>query len=420
MKSIGRASFLVVGLFLIMFVLSCSHRTYVTATAPPPPSPSPTPAPIPTTSRAPNPHPILDPIFAGGATAAAGVDADGGASAAAGIDADNVASPSRKPSSAAEVKVFYATDRQAAAAPVTFGGKRGDGSLHYGICTVSIPSDHRLADIERPSIWRLEFKENPAKHFVIVSRANQDEAAFYQEVAQTVRDSGDKQAFVFIHGFNVTFDDAVYRTAQMAYDLGFSGAPILYSWPSNGKVQDYTWDMTANDWAVPHLRGFLESVAARTGAHTIHLIAHSMGNRLLVNALNSMEKPASPRFRQIVLTAPDIDAATFVELAGAVKSQASQVTLYASAHDKALLASKKLNGGPRAGDAGKNIVVVQGIDTIDVSALKTDFLGHSYYGDNGSVLTDIFKLLSTGDPPDRRSGLHKTGTAPNLYWVFSP
>jgi esterase/lipase superfamily enzyme len=327
------------------------------------------------------------------------------------------APPSESTPTVAIIKVFYATDRQLSPeAVINFEGHRGDGSLHYGVFQVSVPRDHRLAIIERPSIWRFEFKETPAKHFVIVSRTAQDEAVFYQDVSKTVK----AQVISRCHGFNVGFDDAVYRTAQISYDLGLSGAPILYSWPSNGKVQDYTWDLTANDWSVPHLRTFLEAVATRTGAHVVHVIAHSMGNRVLVNALSGMTQHASPRFQHILLTAPDIDAGTFIQLANALKGHADNVTLYASSNDRALLASRKLNGGPRAGDAGTNIVIVPCIDTIDVSSLDTDFLGHSYYGDNRSVLTDIFNLLTKGDPPEKRFGLRKAGIAPKLYWTFAP
>src|SRR6476646_6509436 len=120
----------------------------------------------------------------------------------------------------AVIKVFYATDRKPSPETViNFEGQRGDGSLHYGVFQVSVPRDHRLAIIERPSIWRFEFKETPAKHFVIVSRTAQDEAVFYQDVSKTVK----AQVISRCHGFNVGFDDAVYRTAQISYDLGLSG-----------------------------------------------------------------------------------------------------------------------------------------------------------------------------------------------------
>jgi esterase/lipase superfamily enzyme len=319
------------------------------------------------------------------------------------------------------VKVFYATDRkQASINTVEFLNERGSEELTLGTFKVSIPRDHRLSKIERPSIWNFEIREDAAKHFVIVGRNVDTEDEFYEDVSRTVALCSEKQAFVFIHGFDVEFDDAIYRTAQIAYDLGFCGAPIVYSWPSTGRLGAYTWDLTYNDWTVPHLIGFLEDVSKRTGARTIHLIAHSMGNRALVNALNRLPDPSKPHFQQIVLTAPDIDTATFLQLSAAIRSHASRVTLYVSSKDKALQAARALDGGRRAGDSHGDIVVIDGIDTIDVSSVDTSLTGHSYYGENRSFLSDLFHLLQTGDPPRKRFGIYQTGSAPKLYWRFAP
>ena len=65
-------------------------------------------------------------------------------------------------------------------------------------------------------------------------------------------------------------------------------------------------------------------------------------------------------------------------------------------------------------------MVVPGIDTIDVSALATDFVGHSYYGDNTSVISDLFLVLSQGLAPAGRPRLRAAGTAPNTFWRFVP
>jgi len=318
------------------------------------------------------------------------------------------------------VKVFYATDRKKTSSePLEFGSDRDDGPLHFGAFKVSIPRDHHLADIERPSIWHFEFREDATKHFIIVERTAKTEGNFYKEVVDTVAHCPEKQAFVFIHGFDVGFEDAIYRTAQIAYDLGFCGAPILYSWPSTGSKIAYTWDLTVSDWTVPHLQAFLDGVSKRTGAKTIHLIAHSMGNRALVNALSHFNGPA-PHFHQIVLTAPDIDAPTFIQLADAVRSHADRVTLYVSSNDRALKLSRRINGSRRAGDSDGDVIVMNGLDTIDVSGVDTDLAGHFYYGDNRSFLSDLFHLLQTGDPPDRRFGIHETGIPPKKYWRFVP
>lgn len=144
---------------------------------------------------------------------------------------------------------------------------------------------------------------------------------------------------MFIHGYNVSFEGAVYRTAQIAYDLGFAGAPVLYSWASNGNLLDYPGDVSNNEWTVAHLAGFLEDLAKAQDAATIHIIAHSMGNRALVQALAKLGQAL--RFRQVILTAPDIDAGVFKQLADAVKLHSERVTLYVSSKDAALEASKR-------------------------------------------------------------------------------
>ena len=99
-----------------------------------------------------------------------------------------------------------------------------------------------------------------------------------------------------------------------------------------------------------------------------------------------------------------------------MKRASSQVTLYASSADLALMASKQANGFRRAGDASP-LTIVPGIDTVDASTLATDFLGHSYFGDHVSVISDIRCLLS-GTTPDGRYGLSKRADGPRVFWQF--
>lgn len=329
--------------------------------------------------------------------------------------------PASLDSGLAVIPVFYATDRQKIVAPALSysSGRNATGSLSLGRYDVSIPRDHQMGTVERPSIWTL-WQEDPAKHFVIVSRTEQSYDNFYADIRRVVGKSTHKDAFVFVHGYNVAFEDAVFRTAQIAYDLGFDGAPILYSWPSDtGETPiGYTAAQNNNDWTVAHLDFFLRDVAAKTGATRIHVIAHSMGNRALVNALSRMPTPQTKPFNQIVLTAPDMDAQTFIQLADALKRAAARTTLYASASDKALLISKQLNAYPRAGDTGAGVVIVDGIDTIDVTAVDSNLVGHYYYGDNRSVISDIFLLFTEGLPPTSRPMLRSDGVAPRLFWRF--
>ncbi|MBY0274274.1 alpha/beta hydrolase [Candidatus Binatia bacterium] len=329
----------------------------------------------------------------------------------------------------AVVRVFYGTDRRDEAksegVPI-YGGDRGASEVQYGVADVSIPRDHQMGNIERPSIWRFEVRENPEKHVVILKVERENESAFFQGLSSRVANSQSKSAFVFVHGYNVSFPDALRRTAQLSYDLGFDGAPILYSWPSKGATLAYTWDENNIDWTVPHLRTFLEQVAKRSGASTVHLIAHSMGNRALTRAFAEIvrDRPPSERamFKDLVLTAPDIDADLFrSQIVPAIVGKNTRVTLYASSRDKALFLSHGIHEYSRAGDAGTGIVVVDGMDTIDASAVDTDFLDHSYFGDSRSVITDLFGLITNQTEPAKRPGLMQVRRSDGLsYWAFRP
>ncbi|MBI3408971.1 MAG: alpha/beta fold hydrolase [Planctomycetes bacterium] len=270
----------------------------------------------------------------------------------------------------------------------------------------------------------MEFHEDPAKHVMLQKVESLAQDAFFAQLSDTVNASSKKDAFVFVHGFNVSFEDAARRTAQLAYDLKFEGAPVFFSWPSQGLFLEYTVDEANAEWTIPHLKAFLKSVATRSGAQIIHLIAHSMGNRALTRALQGLmaeEAKNPPRFSEVILAAPDIDADVFkTQIFPGISSAAQRLTLYASSRDRALQLSKQVHGYPRAGESGDDIVVMLKMDTIDVSNVDTSLIGHSYYGDNNSFLADAFYLIHGGLPPERRERLRSVPLGSLKYWMFAP
>ena len=233
----------------------------------------------------------------------------------------------------------------------------------------------------------------------------------------SVARSAAKDAFVFVHGYNVSFENAARRTGQMAFDLNFVGAPIFYSWPSNGKTADYPKDETNITWCTPHLQRFLNLLSQNTSAKRIYVIAHSMGNRAVCDALKmiSFDSACGLKLAHLVLAAPDIDADTFRELATMLQKLSARITLYESSRDMALLASKKIHGNPRAGEP---LLVIPGLDTIDASAIDTNFLGHSYFSDTWPLLSDIHSILFEDQPPERRFGLAAREDPAGRYYAF--
>jgi esterase/lipase superfamily enzyme len=301
-----------------------------------------------------------------------------------------------------------------------YGNDRGE--LELGTCEVSVPKEHETGALESPSVLRLEFRQDTKRHVVLLGVHPESPSSFYADLHKCIEGSDRKEAFVFVHGYNVGFETAVRRTAQIAYDLKFQGAPIVYSWPSQEGLFSYTVDETNVVWTVPHLKEFLVAVAEQSGATAIHLIAHSMGNRALTSALRELvmdRNSKCPQFHEVILTAPDIDAEVFRrDIAPAIVQSADRVTLYASSNDEALVASRTVHGYRRAGESGDNVVIVPGVDTVDVSEIDTSLIGHSYYGSNSTVLADLFELMQGSKPPDQRQWLQSMRLGALKYWKF--
>ncbi|MDD5557133.1 MAG: alpha/beta hydrolase [bacterium] len=211
--------------------------------------------------------------------------------------------------------------------------------------------------------------------------------------------------FVFIHGYNNEFEDAVGRTAQMAYDLNFPGVPVTYIWPTRKAWSpiNYTTSEATVQWTKPHLKEFLKTLAQRTGAKKIHLIAHSMGSRVLADAVEEVAAECGGGlFDQVILAAPDIDSGVFErDIAPRLSASCGRVTLYASSGDSALKLSKKAPGYPRAGEGGEYLVVTRSVDTIDVSEVDLDLLGsaHGYFSVCRDIINDIYALFRHGLSP---------------------
>ncbi len=321
------------------------------------------------------------------------------------------------------VPVYYATDRKPSGKQdpyLFFTGNPGKDSLYFGKCMVTIPTIHELGEIERPKWWKAEFAENPCKHMVIKELKPLAEEGFYEQLHWDALLADRKEALVFIHGFNVSFDEAALCAAQIAYDVSFQGIPMLYSWPSRGEVTKYRKDGRRNAATVPNLEYFLETLADRGGFDQIHIVAHSMGNQALTQTLMNLaeERPEKPMFGQVILAAPDVDSREFVEvIAPAIRQTASNVTLYASAKDKALLLSQLINKGLRAGTGGEDCVVTPFAETVDASDIDTDFLGHSYFSNTWLLINDLYYLINKGLPADQRFLQVKT-KQDWKYWFF--
>lgn len=324
------------------------------------------------------------------------------------------------------VDVFFATDRNRSVEKIEiFSGDRHPGEmLSFGSLRISVPLHHKVGKVEQPRWWHilLGVDRDPDRFFTIQDIEDFEERAFFEKVDAFQRARGAGEAFLFIHGYNNNFVDAAFRTGQIAFDMRFRGAGILYSWPSEGRLTSYYSDSENAKWTVPHLEDFLTKLAAVPSIKVLHLIAHSMGNQALAAALENLSLSGTvPAFNQIVLTAPDIDAGVFAQISRRIVAAAERVTLYASENDRALHVSRQFTSYPRLGDISDGVFIFDGIDTIDASNVDTDILGHGYFAKSDSILGDIDRLLSLRRPPGERAGLYPVQLGDGrTYWSFGP
>lgn len=303
----------------------------------------------------------------------------------------------------------------------------GRGELKCGICTVSIPHDHKSGSLEAPSVLSFEFREDSAKHVILqrVQPLGLDD--FGKELGLQAESSAWHEALVFVHGYNVSFEDAARRAAQLAHDIRFGGVVAFFSWPSNGHTASYTWDEESCQYAVPHLQEFLELLARNGKLNRIHVIAHSMGNRCLLAALSNQCDFGSCRLDECMFAAPDVDREEFgrkIKQLNATRTLQQKGigrwTLYASSKDRALVMSQKVHRYLRAGSGGADILLADGLESIDASYLDTDYLGHSYFGANTYLIDDLRQVIEDHLPATERKGMLERAVGSRKYWEFRP
>ena len=335
------------------------------------------------------------------------------------------AAHSAMPSPPNLVRLFYGTDRArkiSSRDSIGYSWRRGR-DLDYGVCWVSIPSGerHSIGRLESPSWFRLEAGFDRERHVTLRTVAPVARELWLEHIEWLRNEVGTPQMLLFVHGYNVTFQDAARRTAQFVYDLGFSGIPMFYSWPSCGSTFLYTFDEAAVQSAESHLQTFILDSLRAGNFDSVYLIAHSMGNRVMTAALERVIRKTAAlgtTIRHIILAAPDIDASYFkTTIAPNLMELGLKMTMYVSSRDRALAASRWFHGWPRVGDAKKGIVVLPGMDTIDASNVDTSFMGHSVFAARRELIGDIHYLIKGDRAPDRY-GLETVQTPESTYYRF--
>jgi esterase/lipase superfamily enzyme len=292
----------------------------------------------------------------------------------------------------------------------------------------------------QPSLAQATEVRRLAMHCIQVANEREVVAAAGRRLGEAKADGG--QALVFVHGYNVSFESALRRAAQIAYDIDFDGSTFAFSWPVHEGWLAWAWDyLSARDTvdiASEHLRQFLERIVAKTGATRVHFIAHSIGNMVLLRALEKIagENPAlAGKIGEVIHAAPDVDPDWFVQMVRKVKAGGASLTLYASSSDKPLRLSGWLRYRPRAGYIQDKPLIVRDdaedaiiADTIDITNAGSSgwydlfALDHDVYSSSPIIVGDIGRIIRSGKRPPsaRTSEFQVVPSEEGTYWKLAP
>lgn len=320
--------------------------------------------------------------------------------------------------------VYFGTNREpnVHSKPTSFGSRinsRLPGELRFG---TAIVADGQV---------EIEVAREAVKNGTLaaVKRDNVFESLRKQMVEHPGTD-----VVVFIHGYNVSFDEAIKDAAAIcrAYSLASGNAaktyvPFVFSWPSDGSLIPYRAYYSDRDDAVSSalalrrgfekLAKFLSEIAeeakaiAKAGGDgrshlcdgQIHVLAHSMGNYALSHAVDSIAHDNARARRlwgEVILAAADEDETAFEpgKRFHRLGEFCNRVSVYINRNDKALVISDVTKPNPdRLGALGPRnpralSTQVEIIDCQRVAA--TSITQHSYYRDSPSVVADITAVLS--------------------------
>ncbi len=363
-----------------------------------------------------------------------------------------------------EHKLYFATNRNHIGAdrwhPQSYGSKFSDDgmeNLRFGVVTVNADEkhvrEHLDADVNDGGTGNGEALSSYLK-----TRAESAGiAAFEEQIKKDIAESaqsdaklGSKAMFaelqaamlrssdvlVYLHGFNVSWHDAV--GAALALQLMLQNSPardpeqdllvVLFTWPSDGLALPWVSYKSDRSEAIGSgaavgraflkVRDFLANLRHHSQnpgqplcRQDIHLLCHSMGNFLLQHALARMAEhtPASalPRlFEQVFLCAPDVDdnALEPGQPLGQVHEIARSVSVYHNRGDTAMVVSDYTKGNPeRLGGYGAAhpALLHSKIHQIDCAPIVHGIAEHSYYL-TGKVNADIRESIDGWAQDDRR------------------
>ncbi|MCP4199549.1 MAG: alpha/beta hydrolase [Proteobacteria bacterium] len=354
--------------------------------------------------------------------------------------------------------ILYATDREPASGEEGYYLDDRGHVLRLGVAKVTVgkegttwedarrisllkerPEDYPLKVTDVQEIGILDSSINVlTESLVDIDQRQLPGEQFAAKVNAKLAISRVKDAFIYLHGYKVVFENPLLVASELWHFLGYEGAFIAFSWPSTPSTLAYFSDLETAALSSGNLRIFIQYLAEKTDARRIHIIGYSAGTRVVAQALNQLAlmhvepdgsvSAKNLRIGNVILTGSDLDLHLFGSyLVDGVLDIVDNLTVYASAKDKALGMSRWVFGRDRLGQIvsielseaattflrqNDNLVIVNATDSPGADTGN----GHAYFRQSPWTSSDILATLIFDFKPGER-GLERVNLGP--IWTFS-
>lgn len=303
--------------------------------------------------------------------------------------------------------IFYITDRQPLSDDQLFSGEWGTDANHQPVITTGVVWD----PVAKTSELRCSSQQ-----------------AFLKAIKSEFDPKRPRQVLIYVHGYYTSFVTAAETAIALQKGMRFPGPVILYSWPSRKtSLLAYKTDEANARWSMPHFTAFLGSLNKAFPGMPVSLAGYSLGSRFVTEGIAFFHQGTCNNcFGRAVLFAPDVSTAdlrsalTSSDLCSGPPAQhpihSAPVLLYVSNDDKALRQSERVHGNQRAGQAGGDLILCSGVDTVDVSYLNAGGgSGHGYI-DDPRVLDDALAAFYAIPPTSPKRGLKQASRSGGVYY----
>ncbi len=303
-----------------------------------------------------------------------------------------------------KVTMLIATTRAPSNVPgVVFSGERSFG-VSLTSLAVSIPPDsiRKIGEVQ----WPRSVPPDPSRSFATLDVTPLHDVDSARHWLDSNLPKG-RRVLIFVHGFNNQFQDAVYRFAQIVHDSGVKAAPVLFTWPSRGRVFAYGYDRESTNFSRDAFEETVWQISQDPQVEEVTILGHSMGAWLVMEGLRQMairRGKLPSNIKNIILASPDIDVDVFATQWLALKDSNVRTTLFVSRNDRALRLSRRLAGRvDRVGQIDtRNVDYYRalersGIVVFDLSGHRgEDRLNHSKFAQSPEIVRLIGKRLVAG------------------------